>query len=195
MAYTVTKVGSEGPRITVGQHDLELYGIVEELGGQFGDQLKFDWIVVDENSTDEPDHLWDYISITWGTVKMPSNLRKRVYALAGGRLNNVIDQIIDLDPEAIDLEFFVGGRIVANVVHKTSNTGKVRAKIDSAMGDRATAERAGNDFLESIKDYNEELHRQVTASLAPLTAAAPRGRGLRVPPPAEQAPLDDGVPF
>lgn len=173
MPISVTEVGGSGPRIDEGQYDLTLDSVEEvapKEGTDYSPQILLNWRVEGkEDSTGDFYIFRDYVNAKWGTPEFHSELRKRVFTMSSGRVNKFVEAILAEQPGAIDLEWFIGTPILAEIRHVKTKTGRVKAVIANAIVDRTNADTVKNDFLSHVRNYDEGLYTRC-AAVAGLTA-------------------------
>lgn len=202
MAIAVTKTG--GATLDIDQYEFILSDIEEE-NGKFGEQIKLTWTVDGlTDSAGDPKTQYDWVPAYWGSPTKPNKLRKRAYALAGGKLNTYIDAVLADDPGAIDLEWFTGFRIGVDwgerprVDMKGNATGGTKLDIISVLPVPSAKDAQRKQFLECMAEYAPDVHAKA-AAIAGITVAAPaKGNGVR-PGALRALPVDgeagDDLPF
>jgi hypothetical protein len=198
MPISVTEVGGSGPSVEEGQYDLSLESVEQvapKEGTDYSAQILLQWRVEGKENPDGSPYLFrDYVNAKWGTPEFHSELRKRVFTMTSGRINKFIEAILADTPGAIDLEWFIGTPILAEIRHKKIQTGRVKAVIANAIVERSNADKLRNDFLASIKALDLELYTRCAAVAGlPLggAAKAPVTAGARTARPAAPELADD----
>lgn len=175
MPISVTEVGGSGPSLDEGQYDLSLESVEEvapKEGTDYSPQILLQWRVEGKENQDGSPYLFrDYVNAKWGTPEFHSELRKRTFTMTSGRINKFVEAILADDPGAIDLEWFIGTPILAEIRHVKTKTGRVKAVIANAIVERQNADTLRTDFIEHVKTYDAQLYTRA-AAVAGLTTGA-----------------------